>query len=596
MATSPTKDTPGDLFIKVFADGTEVKAPLIQSAEVQTRVNRIPRARIVALGPQPRKINDPGGVADSVFKPGALIRIEAGYALAATVPIFSGVVLKYGMRIGADNKVLLEIECRDRAVAMTLGRKSANYVKQKDSAIFATLASNHGLTAEAEATGTEYPELVQFNVSDWDFLLARAELNGMVVLAEGGKLTVKPPATSAAEVLTVTYGKDLMDFRAEIDAGTQLTAVDSYGWDPATQAMVTASAPAPTLNTHGDLAGSDLAAVLNLASYRLQSTLPMDAQQLQTWAAGQQVKAVLSRLRGSITFQGHAAAKAGVMIELAKVGPRFNGKAYIGAVTHRLLNNQWRTEAEFGLPADSFSSGTALAAPLAAGMTAGVHGLQVGVVLQLDQDPEAMYKVKVSLPTMKASTDGVWARLAGLYASDGCGAFFLPEVGDEVVLGFFDSDPSHPVLLGSLYSSKRKPPYEFDAANNTKAIVTRTRMKLEFNEDKKIITITTPGLNKIVIDDDAKSILLQDQHGNQIEMNQAGIALDSPKDIRLTAKGKITLDAVGNIGLTSKADIKGAALNIEHAANVALSAKGGASAELSASGTTTVKGAMVLIN
>jgi uncharacterized protein involved in type VI secretion and phage assembly len=152
------------------------------------------------------------------------------------------------------------------------------------------------------------------------------------------------------------------------------------------------------------------------------------------------------------------------------------------------------------------------------------------------------------------------------------------------------------VVLGSLYSSKRKPPYALAAENDTKALVTRSKCKLEINEKDKIITLTTPGNNKVVLDDKDKSILLSDQNGNTVKLSDAGIALDSPKDIKLTAKGGITLDAVNAVQITSKADVKVAGLNINCEAQVGIVAKGSASAELSAAGQTTVKGAMVMIN
>jgi phage protein D len=78
-----------------------------------------------------------------------------------------------------------------------------------------------------EATAVLHKELVQYDVSDWDFLLARAEVNELVVLAEAGKLTVKTPATVAAAQLSVAYGVDLIDFDADLDEAsyTMQTAV-----------------------------------------------------------------------------------------------------------------------------------------------------------------------------------------------------------------------------------------------------------------------------------------------------------------------------------------------------------------------------------
>ena len=89
---------------------------------------------------------------------------------------------------------------------------------------------------------------------------------------------------------------------------------------------------------------------------------------------------------------------------------------------------------------------------------------------------------------------------------------------------------------------------------------------------------------------------MQDQNNNKVELSQAGIVLDSPKDITINAKGKITIDAVGEIGISSKADTNIEGLNVNAKANVGFVGKGSATAELSAAGNTTVKGAMVMIN
>ena len=78
--------------------------------------------------------------------------------------------------------------------------------------------------------------------------------------------------------------------------------------------------------------------------------------------------------------------------------------------------------------------------------------------------------------------------------------------------------------------------------------------------------------------------------------DSGGITLDSGKDIKLTAKGKVSVAATGKAEITSKADVSIEGLNVNSKAKVALSAQGSASAELKASGTVTVKGAMVMIN
>jgi uncharacterized protein involved in type VI secretion and phage assembly len=336
--------------------------------------------------------------------------------------------------------------------------------------------------------------------------------------------------------------------------------------------------------------------VLGLASFGMQTAAPLESAALTAWTKARQTKAALARIRGRVEFQGSALAKPGAVLELAGVGKHFNGNVIASNVIHRLNDGNWTTEVEFGMPAYWFTEEYQVHAPEASGLAAGISGLHIGIVLKLDADPEGQYKLQVSVPLMKAETDGVWARFASFYGSSGFGAFILPEIGDEVILGFFNNDPSCPVILGSLYSSKHVPPYEPEAANNFKALVTRSKLKMEFDDDKKVITFITPGNNKVVISDDTKSILLQDQNNNKVELSPSGILLDSPKDITIKALGKVSISATQNVDIAAQMDVTVAGLNISQSANVGFTAKGAATAELSAAGQTTVKGALVMIN
>ena len=567
----------------------------IISVTVRKEINRVPLAEIVILDGDMPNADFPVSNMD-YFKPGNVIKISAGYA-SDEDPIFEGIVIKHGIKITGENYSRLIIECRDKSVAMTVGRKNANYVDSKDSDIITKILGNYsGLTSDIGTTTTQYKELVQYYCTDWDFMLSRAEANGFLVIVDDAKVTFKAPKTDGTAVLKVTYGESLVEFQANIDARMQLTSVKSASWDIKNQAVTEQNVSSRTLNSQGDLDSAKLAKVLGLSAFRLQTSSPMESTALKSWAEGQQVKSGLAGIRGSMKFQGSAKAKIGGLIELAGVGNHFNGSVYVSSVFHEIVDGNWFTEAEFGMPHDWFAENRDLVAPPASGLLPGIEGLHIGVVKKLDADPDGQYKVQVSTPVMQAETDGVWARLTKFYASDGIGAFFVPEIGDEVVLGFFNNDPSSPVILGSLYSSKRKPPYEFTSDNFKKAIITKSKLKVEFDDDKKIITIITPNKNQIIISDDDKSILLQDQNSNKVKLSSDGILLDSPKDISLKATGKITLTATQNVEIESQADFKAKGLNISQTANVGFTAKGNATAEVSASGNTTIKGAMVMIN
>ncbi len=596
MADSPNTNSDGVIKFTITSDGTAIAdtAQLI-SLEVTKSVNKISGAILEFLDGDIANGDFPLSNEDT-FKPGSALVIKAGYG-SDEKQIFSGIVIRHCIAMNADSGSKLIIECKDKAVGMTVSRNNCNFIKQKDSDIIQKLLNNYdGLTPDVKSTETKFEELVQFNCTDWDFLLTRAEANGFVVCVDDGKISVNPPKTSGA-VLSVTYGTDLIEFNADIDARYQFKTVKAASWDIKTQKIITEEVACSELNKQGDLTSEDLAKTLSLNDFRLQTSTPLEKTALKGWASAQQVKSSLAKIRGTMTFQGTAKAKIGSIIEVLGMGKRFNGDVYVSGVTHRLSGGTWVTDVTFGMSPDWSADFRDLAAPIASGLMPGVDGLQIGVVMKLDEDPEEQCRIQVSVPILDTETPGVWARLSTYYASSGIGNFFVPEIGDEVVLGYFNNNPCEPVILGSLYSSKNKPPYKLTKKNETKAIITKEKLTIEFDEKDKVITVTTPGNNKIVLSDKDKSILLEDQNKNKVELNDGGITLDSPKDIKVSAKGKISLNAVGDIAIkSSTGDVKAEGLNVNLTAQVGLVAKGSATAELSASGKTTVKGAMVMIN
>ncbi len=596
MPNSPQLNSEGVVRLTVKSNGQPIAESIaVASVQVRRAVGSIPSARLVIADGDMPSAEWP--VADgATFQPGAAISIAAGYGDDEQT-LFEGIVVTLGMQISGDNDSRLEIDCSHKAVNMTVGRRNAHYADQTDSTIIRGLVQAHSLTAEVDGTNETHGALTQYDCTDWDFVVARAEVNGLLVIADDDKVYVQAPRTTAVPALQVKWGVDLMDFKAQVDSRSQLHEVRTVAWDPRTQAVVEGSPAGPqTLNLQGDLTSATLAAVLGSATLRLQTSAPLKQAELSAWGKAQQVKAGLARIRGHMKFQGSAAAKVGSLIEVAGVGARYSGNVFVGAVEHEIADGNWVTTAEFGLAPHWHSERNDVVAPPAAGWLPGAEGLQIGIVTKLDGDPADEQRIQIKLPVLQARSETVWARLLQINASSGFGAFFVPEVGDEVVVAFFNHDPSHPVVLGSLYSSRHKPAYTLDRSNDIKALVTRCKHKLEFDEKNKIITVTTPANNKVVLSDRDKSIVLQDQSGNRVELNTGGVTIDTPKDLKLTAKGTISIEATGAVNIGSKADLTCAGLNVSCDAQVSFSGKGSASAELSAAGQTIVKGAMVMIN
>jgi len=595
MAVSPLLDSDGVLRINVRCNGAPQPGLALLSVHTRHALNEVPWAKLVlqdgdmAQGTVPLSDGE-------LFEPGAAIEVFAGYGEEESL-IFTGIVLRHGFSFGDGNAGRLSLECRASAFKMGLARQTAHYANQTDADILSSLIGQHGLTANVASTSIQHETLVQYGCSDWDFLLARADALGLLVNVDGTRVTVQAPDGSAQPVLSVSWGESLMDFNADLDASTQWAEVQASNWSPAQQAMLQGHAARPAATSgQGNLSGAKLAEATAPARPALQTCALQPNGVLHAWAKAVQEKAALARIRGSCRFQGSALAKPGAMIELKGVGDRFSGNAFMSAVEHELVDGQWFSRVNFGLDPTWHVHQKGLEAAPNGGLVPGVAGLQIGVVVKLEGDPAGEHRIQVRLPQATAGTDLLWARLLQPQASAAFGSFFVPDIGDEVLLGHLNQDPAHPVVLGSLYSSKHQPPEALNDENAIRAIVTRGKHRLAFNDATGEITLTTAQQNQLVLSDQDKGLLIKDQNGNSIRLCAAGIALESPKDIVLKANGSIRLDALNALQVQSKADVSVQGLNVLCQAQISLQAKGAASAELSSAGQTQVQGGMVLIN
>ncbi|HAP62036.1 MAG TPA: Rhs element Vgr protein, partial [Cytophagales bacterium] len=567
----------GPLSILIKVDGSEIPDTFqVTHINIENMLNRIPRCEIDLTDGDAADEDFP--ISDSkTFEPGAKIEVQLGYK-GSTKKVFSGIILEQSITVQTEDSPMLKVISKDKVVKMTVGRKNEIYLKKKDSDVISTLIKNNGGTASVTNTTTQFEQMVQYYATDWDFMLARAEVNGMIVVVEDGKVSVMPPSKSAGDAGTITYGDDIYHFEAEVNAQDQYSTISSSAWDIKTQKITTKTAKPADYGT-GNLSTSKLSGVLDVSDFGLQSGGFLDESALAAWAKGTATKSEMSKIMGSITFIGSSAPILAGTITLEGLGKRFNGKVYVSGVSHEVEDGQWSTTCQLGLSPEFFSESHRLEAPVASGVLPGSQGLMVGKIKKIAKDPDGNFRVQVELPLLQSKEPGVWARFSTFYASSGVGALFYPEVGDEVVVGFFNDDPRYPVVLGSMYSSKLKPPDEPDEKNNLKEIVTREKMKLSFDEKDKIITITTPGKNVITISDKDKGIVLKDQNSNKIEMSPSGIEINSPK--KVTIKGTQGVDIQGlKIDMKGDQAIAGKAPQVQMTADMQLQLKSSAQASL----------------
>src|SRR6056297_1490110 len=206
MADSPISDKSIYVSFSIKVGGKEIDDTYqVKEIEISKSVNRIPKAEFLIYDGSASQSDFEISNTDT-FVPGKEIEISAGYESGSN-RLFKGIITKHELQLRG-GKSFLAVECRDKAAKMTTSRKNAFYKDKKDSDVIGTLIGNAGLEKDVDSTSETLAELVQYYVSDWDFMLIRAEINGLLVMVSDGKVSVKKPDYSASADLKLTYGID----------------------------------------------------------------------------------------------------------------------------------------------------------------------------------------------------------------------------------------------------------------------------------------------------------------------------------------------------------------------------------------------------
>ncbi|TFH40032.1 MAG: phage tail protein [ANME-2 cluster archaeon] len=219
-----------------------------------------------------------------------------------------------------------------------------------------------------------------------------------------------------------------------------------------------------------------------------------------------------------------------------------------------------------------------------------IYGVVSGIVIN-NQDPEKMGRVKVKIPRISGDEESNWARIAAFMGGKDRGAYFLPEVEDEVLVAFEYGDINMPYIIGSLWNGKDKPPeLNTDGKNNIRIIKSRSGhiIKLDDTENNEKIEI---------VDNTKKNMII-------IEKNNNKISIISEKDIELSApNGKVIINAK-DIEVSSTASTKiqaNSSMEAKAKGNMELNGamldiKANGNMNLNASGLMNIKGSLLNLN
>ena len=513
--------------------------------------------------------------------------------------LFKGPIVAIEAEYSAESAPRLVLRAYDKTFGLHTGTEYRTFIQMKDSDIVSKVAGELGLSVQSDATSDVYQHVTQANISNWEFILERARLNGYIAVGRQGKLHFVKPETLAQSATEVTYGEDIKDLRITMTMAGQVNETKAVSWDEKEKNVhVGVAKVANWKTTNAKLtAASTFNGGVGWGARKTNVTLPGLAS---TGGAGTAAKAYFD-VGGSQQVHAHGIClgnpnlQAGGRIKLAGVGTRFAGEYSLTRVRHILdMVEAYSTEFWIGGMDPSTLAGALLPPPTRAQGTArssAATGLVPAIVTNI-ADKEGHARVKIKYPWLDDAIESNWARIVMPGAGADRGLMVMPEVNDEVIVGFLHGDFNSPYVLGGVWNSKDKSPTpQSNASVNGKVEVrqfkTRTGHMLTFTDKS--------GGEQIELKDSKGNFILLDATNKLIHMKSTG-------DIKIEATGTVKIDSKA-VDVKAKMDVKIKATTDLKMDGLTVSAAGTAKLGLKAplidvagSGPVTIKGTPVGIN
>ncbi len=554
------------------ADAPHELMDCLTRVTVESSMN-IPAVATLHLDNLPLGQKDLKWIDTSELDPGKEIAIAIVEGSAST-PLFDGEVVEVEPFFGSDGYHLV-VRAFDLLHRLSRGRKVKSFLQMNNQDIITKVVQGHGLSlsyTNGNGPGQIYDHVLQNSQTDMDFLRDRAALMGCHCYAAAKTVHCVAPKKQSA--VAKVDASSLISFRPRLTTADQVSKVTVRGWEQKSKQAVVGtfdgSGVSDTVKIGGKNGAGFAAAAPDGGQEHLVTDWLVDNQSQAQYLA----KAIATSVSGrfvqaeGVTL-GNPKIIAGAWVEVASVGTRYSGTYFVTNALH-VYDAQSGYETEFTM---SGHDPTTLLHLLAAESSEAARtGLQVGVVTEVDPK-KAMVKLK--LPHLSDDAATGWTRVVAIGAGAQRGIQFLPEVNDEVVVGFERGDINFPFVLGGLWNGQDTPPSQVDLeATKVAARVIQSR-----------------GGHVITFEDKEAGggITIKDSKGDTITIDAqtTSITIESKKDI--------TVKATGNLTMTATGDVKVSGMNVNLEGQVGVSLKG-TQVKVNADAEAEIKGGIVKIN
>lgn len=462
----------------------------ISRLHVKQQINEIPTARLELQIP-----TDSKGSSDTEAQNTAASLITGSDVTIALDDrtLFSGYLTSKRIMLRG-KKWSIRLEARHLLQKLAFFPASRVFRDQDDATILNTLFRQSGVKMTRKTSSelaVQHDQMVQFRVSDWQFICSRLFATNCWLLPDvtSNGVTVSPLSEPSAvshrlENYAGQSGYSLYDIDLTFDNRFTPDSLSLQGWD-ITQQQLSPAQKSQADNFRPWKTDAE-AAASEPRNYQLAfSILPesTSATLARSWLNHQQ----LTGVQGRIVLEGTRDFQPGESVSLSQFGVGLDGTAILTGVSQLFDTvDGWRSELQTGmtgfLPQNIPS----------------VQSLHIATVTSFIEDPQGLERIPISLPALNLPGEHIFARLGKPWASKDSGFCFYPEPGDEVIVGFIESDPRYPVIIDSVHNPKNTAPISPDKENNIKGLVINEKDNAEqllFNTKDNSLTITADTLS-----------------------------------------------------------------------------------------------------
>lgn len=372
----------------------------------------------------------------------------------------------------------------------------------------------------APASGETLAYTVQYKETAWQFLSRLCAIYGEWFFYNGQKLMLAPPR---GEQVTLVYGSNLSHFNMSLQvrpASFQALARD-YINDQIYTSSPQGIAAKAGLQELGQFALQKSEEFYSTQpkiwhNHFLTNKKQLD-DQVNTRAAMQSSSMV--RFNG---HSGHPGVQVGAQVSVSGRNVFSQADESFGDYTVIGVEHYCDGQGNYSNDFTAIPAGVKMP-PVPRPTEPGIE-TQSAIVTD-NHDGMGLGRVRVKFHWMNGAEKSPWMRIASPHGGGDKGMFFIPEVGEEVIVGFEGDSPTKPYIIGTVYHGAAKNSYS-NGGNDVKALQTRSG-------------------NKVIMDDAAGSVFVEDKDGNSVLIDGAG-------NITVKANKTVLIDAVDEITFKTK--------------------------------------------